>query len=259
MKNRISKILATSSVLFSLNIKAQSNLGFEYSTFKVKNGNEAVINNNLLQKTNFVNGNYRGLIYNLLLNRELRFSAGIGQTRLSTQTETEGVFSVTNQYGVILTNGNFVYWTFPLSVSQNFSIRSKSFTGFKITYVPNILSSEKFHTEKTDGALSNSDEYTICNRSQVFQHSLLLSINHRYAAFNKFLMIDVAPFIGLGSGYFKSDASKINTVSYGINFSLQINLSSINIERRPVRNDPEKKKLLEQKQKEIQEKLNNKK
>jgi hypothetical protein len=74
---------------------------------------------------------------------------------------------------------------------------------------------------------------------------------------NKKILLSIEPYLGYGSGFFSVKGSSA-TITYGVKFQLGIHLKlpKIRIEKEVnCGNAAEKKKLLEEKQKQIEEQL----
>lgn len=261
------------SLFIGVSIQAQRNyLMFEssFSQFNLSkvSGTSAILS----EKLNRYEGNYAGASYHFSVGRKNSLGIGMGLSKINYQKEWLGIFPESNQFGAATVNGQIAYWSFPVSYIWTAGAVRRSFYrnchsggdrlhfGFSITYIPSFEGRNEFSVNTSGGADHNTFLSNFHSNEQSFQHSLSVGFCDQLFLLNKGIRIDLEPYAGIGSGYFKENGTSITTVSYGLRFRIGISakLPKINIEKEVVSagNEAEKKKLLEQKQKEIQEQLN---
>ena len=255
-------------LLITCSVFSQKNyINIEASIFGIKSDPRTIIINGLTEKIIRTEGKGTGLTFQIANGRNASFGLGMGLNTISFQKETQGVFSETNQFGIAQVDGTISYWCFPISYSltiprayyRSCNRSNKSNHSFKLFYVPCYEGYRSININTLGGAELSSFANTYEMNEQHFQHSLLFSISNQFFLASKQIKISIDPFVGLGSGYFKESATHINTVSYGVNVSLAFHfkLPTISVEKEvDSKNADEKKKQLEQKQKEIKDQLN---
>jgi len=242
--------------------------GPEFSMFTARNSNSGRTIDGLFEKLAALDGNYLGWDFNIPLSRTCYFSAGVGLKKISYRKETQGVFPETGLYGLAVINGRNDYWTFPISVCwqgtsssygyrNSYNSRTINNRGLKISYIPSVLSSTKTNVNTTGGAVLSTYANDYPADDQVFQHSVMFSFCNQLFPSRSSFRLNVDPFISIGTSYFKSGGSSINTISYGINLSVHFKMPRITIEKKttPDPSKADKKKQIEKKQKEIEEQL----
>ncbi|TND05361.1 MAG: hypothetical protein FD123_3654 [Bacteroidetes bacterium] len=232
----------------------------DYSPIMIRAGYSGRLVNGFYENLDFRNGNYFGLNYSIPLTRSSSLSFGLGLTRIGFQKETQGIFPETNTYGLAAVTQRNDYWTFPASFYYSFARRTNGNSGIRLSYVPCVLGGTRAEISLLGGAEQSSFAADYRDDSQPFRHSLLLYITNMLGNRKRSLFLGLDPFIGIGSGFFKSDGVKLNTMSFGISFNLQFNMPriSIDLERKPDPKQIQKQNELKQKQKEIEEQLKNK-
>lgn len=203
---------------------------------------------------------YGGLTYSFQLSRKSSLALGLGLLRNRFGKQYQGIFPETNAYGLAVVSQRNDYWVFPVSYFQSFSSRTNYTAGVRISYLPCVLGAARRDIVLAGGAAQSGFEERFTDDSQVFEHSLRLYTSNQVATGKGGMIIGIDPYIGFGSGFFKSDGMKINTISLGLSLGLQFKAPriSIDIERKPDPDELRKKKELEQKQKEIEQQLKNK-
>lgn len=261
------------SLFIGVSIQAQRNyLMFDYSFYQFQpskvSGNYAGIP----EKLNRCEGNYAGASYHFSLGRKNFLGIGMGLSKVNYQKEWLGTFPQSNQFGVVIVNGQIAYWSFPISYTwAGSSVRRSLYRnchsgrdwlhfGFSFTYVPSFEGRNTFSVNTSGGADPNAFLSNFNSNEQPFQHSITIGLCDQVFLLNKGIRIDLEPYAGIGSGYFKENGISFNTTSFGLRFRIGFSakLPNIQIEKETVNtgNLEEKKKLLKQKQKEIQEQLN---
>jgi hypothetical protein len=264
--------LLLSLIFIVISVKAQHNyLIFDYSFSQFKPSQVSETTAGLFEKLNRCEGNYAGASYHFAWGRKNSLSIGMGLSKVSYQKEWMGIFPESNQFGVATVNGQIGYWSFPFSYTWIGGFGSRGLTrnyrsgkdrlhfGLSITYVPSFEGRNAFSVNTSGGADLNTFLSSFHTNEQSFQHSLTVGLCDQLFLLNKNIRIDLEPYAGIGSGYFKESGLSINNICFGWRFriGLSATLPSISIEKEVnTGNAEEKKKLLEQKQKEIQEQLN---
>ena len=261
------------SLILGLSIQAQKNyLMFDYSISQFKslqkNGTSLT---GISEKLNRCEGNYLGGSYHFGVGVNNSLSIGIGLSKIKYQKEWLGIFPESNQFGIASVNGQIDYWSFPVSYSWSSDSRPRNFYrcggyrrdrlrfGFSITYTPSFEGRNIFSINTSGGADQNIFLSNFHSNEQSFQHSLTLGLSDQFYLLESRIRLDIEPYAGIGSGFFKESGTNINNISYGLRFRIGIKakLPKISIEREVDKgNAEEKKKQLEQKQKEIQEQIN---
>lgn len=261
------------SLILALSIRAQQNyLMFDYSISQYKSLQKNATNVTGISKwLNRCEGNYVGGSYHFAVGRNNSLSIGIGLSKIIYQKEWLGIFPESNQFGIATVNGQIDYWSFPVSYSWSSGSRPRSFYrcggyrrdilrfGFSITYTPSFEGRNSFSVNTLGGADQSTFISSFQSNEQAFQHSLTLGLSDQLYLFENRIRLDVEPYAGIGSGFFKETGTNINNISYGLRFriGLKAKLPKISIEREVDKgNAEEKKKQLLQKQKEIEEQLN---
>lgn len=253
-------------------IQAQRNyLNFDYSFFQFKHSQIGNTSNGLSETLNRCEGNYAGASFHFGLGRKSSFGIGMGLSKINYQKEWLGTFPESNQFGIATVNGKISYWSFPVSYTmiitsaiksgyRNCRPRKERFRfGFSITYTPSFEGKSSFSANTSGGADFNTFLSGFNSNEQSFQHSLTAGLCDQLFLLDKGIRIDLEPYGGIASGFFKESGTSINNICYGLRFRIGFSakLPNISIEKEvDAGNAAEKKKLLEQKQKEIQEQLN---
>lgn len=195
---------------------------------------------------------------------------GMNLSTISYEKEWKGIFPESNEFGWVQVNGKLKYWSFPVSYNwlplsgprSYFRCggyrREKFHFGFSITYIPSFLAQSTYRANTMGGADLNTFLSTFQSNEQNFQQSLTLALSDQFLMLDKHLRLDVEPYVGIGSGYFKESGAHLTTVIYGLKLRVGLwsKLPTLEIEREVNRgNEEQKKKELEKKQKEIEEKL----
>jgi hypothetical protein len=258
--------------LTGVSIQAQQNyLAFDYSLFQFKHSSSAKTIGELSEKLNRCEGTHTGASYHLAFGRRNSLSIGMGLSNISYQKQWMGTFSGSSAFGVVTVNGRINYWSFPISYTQSIASSRSNYCyrsgrrerfrfGFSITYTPSFEGRNSFSVNASGGADLHSFLTGYNSNQQSFQHSLTLGLCDQLFLFEKHLRLEVEPYAGIGSGYFKESGTNINNVSFGLRLriGLYAKLPRISIEKEVDKgNAEEKKKQLEQKQKEIEEQLKN--
>lgn len=261
------------SLILALSIQAQQNyLMFDYSISQYKSLQKNATNvTGISEELNRCEGNYVGGSYHFAVGRNNSLSIGIGLSKIIHQKEWLGIFPESNQFGIATVNGQIDYWSFPVSYSWSSGSRPRSFYrcggyrrdilrfGFSITYTPSFEGRNSFSVNTLGGADQSTFISSFQSNEQAFQHSLTLGFSDQLYLFENRIRLDVEPYAGIGSGFFKETGTNINNISYDLRFriGLKAKLPKISIEREVNKgNAEEKKKQLLQKQKEIEEQLN---
>lgn len=261
------------SLLIGISIQAQHNyLIFDYSISQFKTSQNNETSSGLSEKLNRCEGNYSCASFHFSLGRKNSIGIGIGLSKVYYQKQWLGIFPESNQFGAATVTGEIAYRSFPMSytwvsgISQRGLIRTyrsrkdRLHFGFSITYTPSFEGKNSLSVNTSGGADYNTFLTSFHSNEQSFQHSLTIGLCDQLFIFNKGIRLDLEPYAGMGSGYFKESGTSANTICYGlhIRIGLSAKLPSISIEKEVVNpgNADEKKKLLEQKQKEIQDQLN---
>lgn len=269
-KKYISTVLL--SFLLGISAQAQRNyLLFDYSLSQFKISQASGTSAGLSEKLNRCEGSFTGASFHFSLGRKNSVGIGMGLSKVSYQKQWLGTFPESNQFGAASVNGEIGYWSFPISYTRisGFGPRGRSRNyrsgkdrlhfGFSITYEPSFEGRNSFSVNTSGGADLNTFLSGFHSNEQSFQHSLTVGLCDQLYLLDKRFRMDLEPYAGIGSGYFKESGTNLNTICFGLRFRIGISakLPSISIEREvDTGNAEEKKKLLEQKQKEIQEQLN---
>lgn len=273
----MSKKQVTLTLIFffiGISIKAQHNyLLFDYSISQFKLSQTITASSTLFGKLNRCEGKYIGGSYHFALNAKNAIGVGMGLSKINYQKEWLGVFPESNQFGIATVNGKTEYWSFPVSYTwtngrgirnyikglRHHYNKEKLRCGFSITYTPSFIGKSSFSINTLGGANYNTFLSTFNSNEQAFQHSLTLGLSDQFYLLENRIRLDLEPYTGIGSGFFKESGTNINNISYGLRLRIGIKakLPKIRIEKEVDKgNAEEKKKQLEQKQKEIEEQLN---
>jgi len=260
------------SFFIGISIQAQHNyLLFDYSVSQFKLSQTSTTSSTLSEKLNRCEGKYAGASYHFALGRKNSIGIGMGLSKINYQKEWLGVFPESNQFGVAMVNGQIEYWSFPVSYTRTNGYgrnnlarysrfkRDQAHFGFTITYTPSFIGKNSFSVNTLGGADHNTFLSSFNSNEQAFQHSLTIGLSDQFYLLENRIRIDLEPYFGMGSSFFKEGGTNINNLSFGLRcrIGLYTKLPQINIEREVAKgNAEEKKKQLEQKQKEIQEQLN---
>ena len=262
-------------ILFiGISIQAQHNyLLFEYSISEYKLSNANRTSATLSEKLNRCEGTYVGGSFHFALGRKNSLGVGMGLSKINYQKEWLGTFPESNQFGVALVDGEIAYWSFPISymwvagqgprgLNRYYRSRKDRFHfAFTFTYTPSFEGKNSFSATTAGGADQTIFLASFKSNEQAFQHSLTFGLTNQLYLLENHLRMDIEPYAGIGSGYFKESGTNINNISFGLRLriGLKAKLPHISIEKEVnPGNSAEKKKLLEQKQKEIQDQLNKK-
>ena len=241
-----------------LPLKAWNHLGAEYSLFDMRAGNTTRDLGGLLERVNFMQGKYRGGSFHVPVTRYSYLGIGIGLMTLDYQKEVSGIFPETGQYGTVLANGHTAYWSFPLSFECMNAGRSDFRRGFVITYMPSVEGRNTFTINSYAGAGQSAYAAGYSNHEQVFMHALIFSLTNQLNFCRGHLRVCIDPYAGISSGIFNYQKAAIANLKFGISFRILFKPPHISIECEHTDRNGEKKKLLEQKQKEIEQQLKNK-
>ncbi len=260
------------SFFIGISIHAQHNyLLFDYSISHFKPSQASGTSSALLGKLNRCEGKYVGGSYHFAWRRRNEIGIGMGLSKINYQKEWLGVFPESNQFGIATVNGQIDYWSFPVSYTwingygRNTYARFTRFKrdrfhfGFTITYTPSFIGKNSFSVNTLGGADHNTFLSSFNSNEQAFQHSLTVGLSDQFYLLENRLRLDLEPYAGMGSGFFKESGTNINNISYGLRLRIGIKakLPHIRIEKEVnTGNAEEKKKQLEQKQKEIEEQIN---
>ncbi len=262
------------SLVLGISIQAQRNfLNFDYSIsqYKLPSVGETVFG--LSEKLNRCEGNFIGGSYQFAVGRKSFIGIGMGLSKISYQKEWQGTFPESNQFGIANVNGKIDYWSFPVSYTwiHGRPIRSyiKNFRhhynnqklhfGFSITYTPSFEGRNTFSATTAGGADQTSFLANFKSNEQAFQHSLTVGLCSQLYLIDNHLKMELEPYAGIGSGFFKETGTNINNISFGLRcrIGISVKLPRITIEREVDKgNAEEKKKQLLEKQKEIKKQLN---
>ncbi len=257
------------SLITRLSAQAQSNyLAFDYSFSQFKLSQTGGASAGIFEKLNRCEGNYTGVSYHFRYSRKSSVSIGMGLSKVNYQKEWMGTFPESNQFGVALVKGQIAYWSFPVSYSWIGGVKrtrrsrfgkDRLHFGFTVTYTPSFEGKNSFSLDTYGGASHNTFLSSFHSNEQSFQHSLTVGFCDQLFLFDNYLRLDIEPYAGIGSSYFKEGGTSINNICYGLRFRIALNakLPHISINKEVDKgNAEEKKKLLQQKQKEIREQLN---
>ena len=268
------KQVSLTLILFfiGISIHAQRNyLLFDYSISQFKLSQTSSTSSTLYGKLNRCEGKYIGGSYHFALNGKNAIGIGMGLSTINYQKEWFGIFPESNLFGIATVNGQIEYWSFPFSYNwlngygrdyfgrYSRYKRERVHFGFTITYTPSFIGKNSFSVNTAGGADYHTFLLGFKSNEQSFQHSLTLGLSEQFYLLKSRLRLDVEPYGGIGSGFFKETGTNINNISYGLRLRIGIKakLPKISIEKEVDKgNAEEKKKQLEQKQKEIQEQIN---
>lgn len=260
------------SFILGLSLQAQRNyLNFDYSIsqFKILNANK--YSSTLSEKLNRCEGNYLGGSYHFSVGRKSSIGIGMGLTKINYQKEWQGTFPESNQFGVATVDGKISYWSFPVSYtwiqgrvyrgyrSYHHVSQQKLHFGFTFTYTPSFVGWNSYTVKTAGGAYQPTFLSNFRSNEQSFQHSLTVGICNQLYLIDNHLKMEVEPYAGIGSGYFKESGTNLNAISFGLRCRIGISakLPHITIVKEVDKgNAEEKKKQLLEKQKQIQEQIN---
>lgn len=254
------------NIFISITIHAQRNyLSFDYFISQYKTSAFKEVSTELFQKLNRCESFYTGGSYHFSVDRKHSFSFGIGVSKINYQKIRQGIFPDNNQFGIATINGQVRYWSFPVSYTRICAKstnalgykRSRFHFGFTLTYTPAWEGKNSFTVDAAGGVDPNMFYTNYISNVQPFQHSLSFGLCNQLFLLRKWIRMDVEPYIGIGSGFFKEDGTNISNTCFGVRFRMGFNarLPTITIEKETNKISEEKKKLLEEKQKEIQKQL----
>ena len=255
-------------------VRAQRNyLVFDHSFSQFKPSLTTQTYEGISEKLNRCEGNYSGASFHFAFGHKNSLGIGMELSKVNYQKEQSGIFPESNQFGAATINGRIAYWSFPISYTRTIGFGSRKYKryscsgtdrfhfGFCITYTPSFEGKNSFTVNTFGGADLATFLSNFHSNEQSFQHSLTVGLSDQLFLLNKSIRLELEPYAGIGSGYFKESGTNINNISYGlrVRIGLSLKIHSISIEKEVVHtgNEAEQKKLLEQKQKEIQEQLNN--
>lgn len=263
------------ALLLGVSIHAQRNyLNFDYSIsqYKVPQVGENIFG--LSEKLNRCEGNFIGGSIQFAIGRKKSIGIGLGLSTINYQKEWQGIFPESNQFGVAKVDGTIAYWSFPVSYTWICANGPRSLTrhycktkdrlyfGFRISYTPSFAGRNSFSLTTAGGADQTTFLENFKSNEQAFQHSLTVGLCNQLYLIDNHLKMELEPYAGIGSGFFKETGTKINNISFGLRLrvGISVKLPRITIEREVDKgNAEEKKKQLLEKQKEIEEQLNNNK
>lgn len=246
-------------------------LNFDYSIYQYKTPQVAETVFGLSERLNRCEGNFMGGSYHIAVGRKSFIGVGMGLSKINYQKEWQGTFPENNQFGVATVDGKISYWSFPVSYSwiQGRGYRGyrsyhhvnqqKLHFGFTFTYTPSFESYTSVSVTTAGGANQTTFLANFKSNEQAFQHSLAVGFVSQLYLIDNHLKMELEPYAGLGSGFFKETGTNINAVSFGLRFRMGISLKlpKITIEKEIEKgNAEEKKKQLLEKQKQIEEQLN---
>jgi hypothetical protein len=132
------------------------------------------------------------------------------------------------------------------------------YSSVTLTYCPSVLAKSSYNASAAGGADLALFMSAYKSDEQSFQHSLFIGFNEQLSFFDNWLSLGIEPYAGIGSGYFSANGTGFNNVAYGVHFRIGIEarFPELTIEREVPAGNPEKKKQLEEKQKEIKDQLN---
>ncbi len=250
----------------AISVCAQLNyLGIDYSAFELKhNSNDTSLTIPSGKMTRF-GGTFIGESFHLALNRYNTLGIGLGLTTIEYERQWVGIFRESNQPGGATVKGSVKYLSLPftLSLISGTGIRYKVNRspirfGVNITYVPSFQTKNSFSV-KTFGTADSSIFFSNYRPgAKEVQHSFTIGLCTQFLLCNKKLKFGVEPYFGFGTGYFNEKQGSSNFI-YGLKCQMAIHLKlpRIVIQKEPKPgNYNEKKKELEQKQKEIEQQLN---
>ncbi|MFL5766187.1 MAG: hypothetical protein ACJ77K_19750 [Bacteroidia bacterium] len=209
-----------------------------------------------------------GAVFYYALENTNSISIGAGLSRIDYRKEWQGVFPSNNQFGVATLDGRLEYWSFPLTYSISsrssrwrytcYRISRWSF-GFDLTYTPSFISKASSSLNTSNGLSSDPSLEDFKSNEQSFQHSLAIGLPYRINFADKLLRLDVEPYAGICSGYFRETGSRVDNLVYGVRlrFCIRAKLPQITIDHEVnTGNSEQKKQDLLKKQQEIRDQLN---
>lgn len=269
-KKHIYTLLIT--LLLGVSIQAQRNfLNFDYSISQYKIPQAGGNASGLSEKLNRCEGSFIGGSYQFAVGRKSFIGIGMGLNKINYQKEWQGTFPESNQFGVAKADGKISYWSFPVSYtwiqgrayrgyrSHHHLNQQKLHFGFTFTYTPSFESYISLSVTTAGGANQTSFLANFKSNEQAFQHSLTVGFVSQLYLIDNHLKMEMEPYGGIGSGFFKETGTNINNVSFGLRcrIGISVKLPRITIEKEVDKgNAEEKKKQLLEKQKQIQEQLN---
>lgn len=261
-------IIILTLFFFRFSVFGQINyLSVDYSIFELKHKYNDTVS--IVPSGNMIrfSGTYIGESFHLALGRYNSFSLGLGLTNINYEKQWLGVFRESNQFGAATVKGKIQYLSLPLSLTlicgtglrrYGSSYKSPFRFGINITYVPSFQIGNTFAINKYAAADSSTFFSNYKPNTNEFQHSLTIGLCNQFLLCHKKIRMSIEPYVGYGSGFFYVKGGS-STLTYGIKFQVGIHLKlpRISIQKEVNRgNADEKKKLLEQKQKEIEQQLN---
>ena len=243
-------------------------LAVDYCSFDIKHKYAETASAIPSGKITSSDGTYIGESFHLALSRYNFFSLGLGLTTINYEKQWLGIFRESNQLGAATLKGSIQYLSLPFSLSliSGTGIRHHYYKpnkspfrfGINITYVPSFQTKNSFSMNTFGTADSSAFFSNYKPDTREFQHSITIGFCNQFLLCNKKLRLSVEPYTGYGSSFFNPKHGS-STLTYGVKLQLGIHLKvpkiSIEREAKPG-NYNDKKKELEQKQKEIEQQLN---
>ncbi len=255
---RKSVFLLQLALLAGLIAQARVNVGILYSPFLVRYSASAA-NLRLLEKTELPSGQFAALQFYTALSRNSTLGFGAGISQVNYHKQLSGIFPESNAFGIMDVEQRNGYWIFPVTFFQTVGRRSGAggYSGIRLTYLPAVRGRAATTVRTYAGAEGSSYAALYRNTSQAFQHSLLLAYSNQIQFGRNSGTLIFDPFIGIGSGYEQRDGMRLCTVSFGVQLGYRFSFPEIRIELHKQQDSRKanKKKELEQKQKEIEQQL----
>ncbi|HOZ86160.1 MAG TPA: hypothetical protein PL029_00315 [Bacteroidia bacterium] len=247
-----------------LNGYSQNNyLGLDYSSFVVKQKQEENFPGGLRFNILHYKGTYIGESFQLGIGGLNSLGLGIGITKIDYEKQWLGIYPDNNKFGSTTVKGKIQYISLPLSLTLVKALGRKSHfrspgnffrSGINFTYCPSFLTSGSFVVSRYAAADSSSFLSAYEPSVREFQHAFTIGLCSQLFFFNNNLRLAVEPYLGAGTGNFNQKQNSGN-FTYGVKLQFSFLLPRISVERQVNRNSDEKKNLLLQKQKEIEEQL----
>lgn len=268
MLKKHTQILLLISVLSHFSFAQKNYLSYDQSFFGINFSGSNKNQNGISERVLFCNGTSGALSYHFAINEENSIGIGAGLSSISYQKEFSGIFPENSEFGMANVIGRIGYWSYPITFRHH-ATKSRRYShyprsthyryGFAITYIPSFERSNTFSITTYGGADKNIFRTNFRSNEKQFQHALTIGLNDQLFIGKGKAFIGIEPYAGIAGNYFKGSTNDFN-FCYGIRFRIgfRANPPSISIEReiQSSGNEAEKKKQLEEKQKEIQEQLN---
>lgn len=271
MKNKALSTIAIIILTGFYNYAQHNYLLFDYNINNYKYSTEKYYAPDLFEKLKKITSTYSGGSYLYELDNKNLVGIGIGLKKCNYEKQWVGIFPENNQFGIVVADGEIKYWSFPISYVFNTHITRKFGcglyrkrilirTGLTFTYTPSFVGKNTYSIRGYSA--SNLDSFISSYQTNVqsFQHSLKIGLCSYHYLFERNIRLEIEPYVGIGSGYFQENGTRIDNFSYGLKIRLGVSaiLPSISIqkEKQPAIS-PEKKKQLEEKQKQIEQQLKN--